>query len=233
MLGFKTKKGTILNHWIAFADGFYHPPQDFYVALEKAIADRKLPGLEIGRCEFGEGGMISDRRLYFRMLRERLAFDTCAAPFGNTYFFSCRAVELLVKVRLWHIVVVLLFWGLIWFPLDRLLGPVYGSYAVAGLLLALFQVMRNTWNLGLADLDALLLRIPALGPIYERWFRPETYYRTDTRLVYLELVPKLVKELAEEVAGAKGIKLVRQYQLAPILGDLYKPLPVPTKPDAV
>ena len=32
-------------------------------------------------------------------------------------------------------------------------------------------------------------------------------------------------ELAEEITAAKGAKLVQQYQCAPVLGELYKPIP--------
>ena len=84
----------------------------------------------------------------------------------------------------------------------------------------------------LGDLDATLLKIPVVSPIYEKWFRvKDTYYREDTRMVYLDLVPKLVQMLAEEVTAAKGVKLVRQYQRAPVLGELYKPV-APSKPSA-
>ncbi|HTR42519.1 MAG TPA: hypothetical protein VMH87_12975, partial [Pseudomonadales bacterium] len=66
--------------------------------------------------------------------------------------------------------------------------------------------------------------------IYENWFRKETYYRLDARLAYLNIVPAIIKAIAEEFTGAKGIKLVRQYERAPIFGDLYKPVP-PRKPE--
>jgi hypothetical protein len=69
------------------------------------------------------------------------------------------------------------------------------------------------------------MKIPVVGPIYENIFRKDTYYRQDARLVYLKIVPDIVKELAEEVTGAKGIKLVKQFESAPILGELYKPIP--------
>ena len=69
-----------------------------------------------------------------------------------------------------------------------------------------------------------------IGPVYERLFRKETYYRKDTRLLYLSIVPEVVKRLAEEVSGAKGIKLGRQYEHAPILGELYKPVAGPNSP---
>ena len=41
-----------------------------------------------GPQEFAEAGSFSDQRLYLRLMRERLAITTCAAPFGNIFFFS-------------------------------------------------------------------------------------------------------------------------------------------------
>jgi hypothetical protein len=166
------------------------------------------------------------------MLRERLAFDLCAAPFGSTYFFSCRTVEIPAVVRLWHLLAIFSFFCLIFALLARPLGMLYAGIAVVTLVFALAQVMRNTWDLGLEQMDRLLTHTTMIGPIYERWFRPETYYRTDTRLAYLDLIPKLVKTVAEETTAAKGVKLSRQFQWAPILGDLYKPVggPGPSVP---
>jgi hypothetical protein len=232
MFGFKSKKGDVLNHWLGFVDGFSFPPQEFYAALEKQLHVRQVPGLEVSRVEWSEGGLLSDKRLYLRLLRERLAFDTCAAPFGTTYFFSCRTVDIPAAVRLWHLLAVLLFLGAVNSILMRFLGLYYSLIATAALVVAIAQVFRNATTVAFYDLDTLLIRTPALGPIYERWFRKETYYRTDTRLVYLELVPRLFRELAEETVGAKGAKFSRQYQWAPVLGELYKPLPPAAKADA-
>jgi hypothetical protein len=69
------------------------------------------------------------------------------------------------------------------------------------------------------------MKIPVVGPIYENWFRKETYYRQDTRLAYLNIVPAIIKHVAEDMSGAKGIKLVEQYERAPIFGELYKRVP--------
>jgi hypothetical protein len=86
--------------------------------------------------------------------------------------------------------------------------------------------LRNLVSLGLADLDTALLKIPLFGPVYERFFRKETYYREDTRLMYLTVVEGVVKRLVEEETSAKGAKLLTQYEYAPILGDLYRPGPL-------
>ena len=232
MFGFKSKKGDVLNHWIAFADGFSLPPHEFYAALEKQLQVRQIPGLELSRVEWSEGGLLSNKRLYLRLLRERLAFDACAAPFGTSYFFSCRAVNIRAVVRLWHLLVALLFFGAVDALLTRFLGFTYGLIATAALAVAIVQVFYNTSTLGLGNLDTLLIRTPVLGPIYERWFRKETYYRTDTRLFYLALVPKLFQELAEQMTGAKGVKLTNQYRWAPIFGELYKPVSPSAQADA-
>src|SRR5688572_4730610 len=93
MFGFRKKPAELLNHWIAFADGFQMAPSEFYEALEKELADRKMPEMEYSRVELAQGGLISENRVYLRMIRERFVFDVCAAPFGTGFFFSCRTAE--------------------------------------------------------------------------------------------------------------------------------------------
>ena len=230
IFGFKSKKDEVLDHWISFADGFTLPPQEFYSAVEKALADHKVPRLDVSRVDYAEGGLLSEKRVYLRMLRERLAFDLCAAPFGTTYFFSCRTVHSPPVVKLWHLLVVTILLSGVYMLLNYLLGFQYACIAMVGLVIAIAQVFQNAISLGLADLDNALMKIPAIGPVYESWFRKETYYRLDTRLVYLKLVPGLIKQVADEVTGAKVIKLTQQYERAPIFGELYKA--VPPKPKA-
>ena len=100
VFGFENKKGDLLDHWIAFLDNFNFSPQEFYAAIEKELQTRRIPGLTIAREEFAEGGLLSDRRIYLRLFRERLAIYACASPFGSGYFFSCRTVYVPALVRL-------------------------------------------------------------------------------------------------------------------------------------
>ncbi|MFM2293630.1 MAG: hypothetical protein RLZZ350_43 [Verrucomicrobiota bacterium] len=235
MFAFKSKQikkeDEVLNHWIASADDFALPPEEFYTAAEQAIAALKIPGLEISRKEYAEGGLLSDNRVYFRLIRERLAFDVCAAPFGTRYFFSCRTVYSPVVLKLWHVLMVIGWLAGIFYGLTKYLSLEMAGIALGSLVLALGLMFRNVVAAGLNDIDSLLLKIPALGPIYEHFFRKDTYYRQDTRLMYLDTVPAVIQGLADHFTGTKGVKLVRQYQIAPILGELYKPLP-PRKPEA-
>ncbi len=229
IFGFENKKGEVLDSWIAFHDTLNFPPQEFYAAIEAELQARKIPGLSIATEVFSEGGLLSDRRIYLRLFRERLAIYTCAAPFGVGYFFSCRVVYVPALVRLWHILAALLVFGVVGYLLIKPFGLAFAIVAMVSLMFALAGVLRNAAASAFADLDALLLKIPGLSTLYEDWFRADTYYRTDTRTIYLQRIPALVKELAEEITAAKGARLVQQYQFAPVFGELYKRVP-PTEP---
>jgi len=233
----KTKPGVnkdeVLNHWIGFAEPFSIAPSEFYVALQKKLTMRKIPGLTISNVDYPEGGLLSESRVYLRLIRERLAFDTCAAPFGTGYFFSCRSIYSPPILKLWHIIVILAVLYLLYVPLAKLLGMIYAGIAVFGLIITVGLVFRNAVASGLSDLDALLIKTPALGPVYERYFRKDTYYRQDARMFYLEAVTTIFKELAEEMTASKGVKLVRQFERAPIFGELYKPVRQASKEEAL
>lgn len=207
IFGFENKRGTLVNHWIVSAAELSLPPSEFYATLEKELSDRKFPSVEISRVEFAEGGLLSDQRLYLRFMRERLAVDICAAPFGTEYFFACRTTYIPALVRLWHIAAALAFFLAVERLLIVPLGVTFGLIALIALVFALVGVMRNAGSGAFADLDALLLKIPVVATIYEDWFRVDTYYRDDTRTLYLKLVPGIVQTVADEISAAKGVKL--------------------------
>jgi hypothetical protein len=203
---FEKKKGEVIDHWYALVPGFNTSGKEFYEAIEKELKQREAPGLEMFRVDFAEGGVLSQKREYLRMTRERLVFDICAAQFGTAFFFSCRFAEIPAVVKLWELLVLLIglcavgFWGLMIF--TRILGPV-GIILFPCFLVALIIVA-----------------------IYEAWIRKETYYRHDTRLMYCDTVNAVVKAQVEETTGVKGIKLIRFMENCPMLNELYKPNPV-------
>lgn len=218
----KKKDDGILKHSIVVAPNFNYPPKDFYDRVEAELKSKKLPGLSLSRVEYSEGGMLSDKRIYLRVIRERFIFDTCAAPFGSEFFFSYRSVYFPAKLKVWHVLFVIAFFLLVYWPLFRLYGEPYASISLLCVILAVAKVFENAVMSELSDLDALLLKIPAFGIIYEVFFRKDTYYREDTRLLYLEIIPRIVQGIIEEITAEKGVKL-NQFERAPILGDLYKP----------
>lgn len=225
VFGFENKRGEILDSWVYYADGFSYPPQEFYAAIDHEMVARKIPSMEISREEFGEGGLLSDKRIYLRLFRERLALYTCAAPFGTGYFFSFRAVYVPALVRLWHILALALFFGVLGSLLVRLLGFTFAVAALVALPFAVAAVFRNATAKGVGDLDALLLKIPVVATFYENWFREDTYYRVDTRTLYLQVLPQIIREHAEEVTAAKGAKLVLSGEEPPVPVELHRRQP--------
>jgi len=231
IFSFKSKDDQVKNHWVAFAPDFSLSPNEFYEAIEKQLADRKIPGLEISRVDYTQGGLLSNKRTYLRLIREQLAFDICAAPFGRDFFFSCRTIFSVPMLNVWHVLLALIFFCAIYAALLKPLGILFGGVAVAGLLLAIVIMFRNAVKEEFAFLDTLLLQIPVVAQLYWVLFRRDTYYREDTRMMYMEVVPKIIQAHLDEVTAAKGVKLVRQYERAPVFGELYKPLP-PKPPEA-
>jgi len=230
VFGFKNNKGKVLDYKLSHAVGLNFPPQEFYAKVEQELATRKFPGMEVSRVPFAEGGLLSDQRVYLRLMRERLCIDTCAAPFGNVFFFSCRTVYVPALVRLSHILAAMIFFSVVERLLIIPLGATFATIAVIGLVFALAGVLRNASTGEFSDLDAILLKIPVVATIYEDWFRVETYYREDTRNLYLQLLPQFIQELAEEKCAAKGFKLEPHIKPQPPVSDLNKPLPPDKKP---
>ena len=233
VFGFENKKGDVLDYQMYHAPGLTLSPQEFYDKLEAEVAARKFPGLEITRQEFSEGGLLAKRRTYLQVMRERLAITTCAAPFGDVFFFSWRTVHIPALVRLWHILAVLFCLGTIGRLLIPPLGFDFALLATVTLLFALAAVLQNAATANRTDLDALLLKIPVVSTIYQDWFRVETYYREDTRNLYRQRLPQLIKELAEEACAAKGVTLEAEFEPRPKVADLNRPhLPQPQPPAA-
>jgi hypothetical protein len=231
MFGFKRKPAQdVLDHSWTLVRNFQTSTQEFYSAVERELIARQVPDLDISRVEFSEGGLLSAKRQYLRLTRDRLIFDICAAPFGTSYFFSWRIAELPPRVRLWELLVALIGMFTGWAVFVQLLGFFRGTFFM--LVGAGFTIwfLRNTVSLGLQEFDAELPNIPVIGPIYERFFRKETYYRQDTRLMYLATVPDVVKGHIEQITAAKGITLLKYHERKPILGELYRPTTTPLEP---
>jgi hypothetical protein len=68
--------------------GLEASPKEFYSNVEAAVKECVVPGLEVSRVDWKEGGILTADREYLRVSRGRLIFDICAAPFGNGFFFS-------------------------------------------------------------------------------------------------------------------------------------------------
>jgi len=198
-----------------FLEDFAISSDDFYDAIEAELGDRNIPDLTITRELFREGGLLSSKREYLRMRRERLVFDICAAPFGTSFFFSTRFTEIPVVLYVWQFLVVLGLLAGVGFLYWSMMGPTWGVAMFALNLAAVFLLLRNLAALQLHGLDDFLLQVPVFGILYEAWFRPETYYRIDTRTMYVETVKRIVERKIDEFTGEKGIQLVEIESMQP------------------
>jgi hypothetical protein len=224
----------VFDHWYTLVAGEHFSSAEFYERVEKELAAQKLPGLGVSRVDLSEGGPLSDKREYLRMQRERLRFDVCAAPVGVNYFFSYRFYALPAVVAPWEMFIFLLTLSTAFYLGSRFMGFFLGPVVLVALLLFLAWMMRSAVGLGLRDLDATLLRVPVVAPIYERYFRKDTYYRQDMRIAYGSIVSAIVRAEAERLTSANGVKLLRSLAYSPLFDGLYKPrtLSQPSEPAA-
>jgi hypothetical protein len=219
------RKILVQEHWYVPLLDFRISTQEFYAAIEEELAERKVPDLEISRVVFAEGGILSAQRQYLRLRRERLVFDICSAPFGTSWFFSLRGSVIPRRLTLWQFAITLAAIGslllLYWYNFGLVIGTVALGASVFAVCLLLYFGNQSS------GLDDALMQLPLIGALYEAFFRRETYYREDTRLMYLDIVGRIVRHQMEEftrLAGVKSLELKECYACRPKerVGELTK-----------
>ncbi|MEI6534053.1 MAG: hypothetical protein WCN98_01845, partial [Verrucomicrobiaceae bacterium] len=63
----RRKNPDLIDYKTKLIDGMDSSPEEFYSAIESDLVQRQVPGLEITREEFAEGGLLSTKRIYLRM----------------------------------------------------------------------------------------------------------------------------------------------------------------------
>ena len=81
-------------------------------------------------------------------------------------------------------------------------------------MLWLFGVIMNEEKEGWDD---SIVAIPILGPIYERIFRPETYYKVDTVMMFQQSVHNAVLEAVDQMTSTKGARALSELERKPAL----------------
>ncbi|MBI1769653.1 MAG: hypothetical protein HYR67_14895 [Bacteroidetes bacterium] len=81
-----------------------------------------------------------------------------------------------------------------------------------------------SWWLGetTSDFWNFIIKIPLVGPALLRTFRPETYYRLDTALMFQESTHAAVLEVLDSITQTKGVRALTELERKPIMNDLFK-----------
>ncbi len=213
---------SVKSHWSKLVEGLQASPQEFYASVEEAVRSRQIPGAEISRVDWHEGGILTAKREYLRVMRGRAMFDICGAPFGNGFFFSW-----------WHAVPIspygplalaaLIFLGLVGIPVAfKSLGFVKGMLLVFVGVPFLFWLFVQFMKDQREGWDDPLVAMPVLGPIYESFFRPRTYYKIDTDLMFEAAVSAAVSDVVDQMTTAKGLRALTELERKPIMRDFFK-----------
>lgn len=212
----------VFSHWHQLFEGFNTSSLDFYAELEGAIAARQIPEVSISRVTWSESGFFSAKREYLRIARRGFKFDICAAPFGSGFFFSwwlVRIPRFLEGILLFVALLGLPFFSvfvlfvLTSFMLTLILSPFVfiGSWIGAGLFFRFVPAID----------DDLIVSTPLFGSFYERVFQPETYFNTDSRLMFQDTVHAAVLEVIGAVTSGQGVRLLSEAERLPQKGAPY------------
>jgi hypothetical protein len=218
------KDSNVISHWHHPIENFQTSPMEFYASVEQALQPRQIPDYAVSRIDWREGGVLTARREYLRVQRGKLAFDICAAPFGTGFFFSWWLTELPPTHGLLYAFLILVA-GLV------LLGICIQAFGFFGglfitiigfpLLIGLVGYFARRGNFGSEAEDAILA-IPFFGALYERIFKPTTYYKTDTALMFQSVVHSAVLEMIDPLLTAKGVRPLTELERKPMMREFYQ-----------
>jgi hypothetical protein len=217
------KDANVISHWHHPIENFNTSTMEFYAAVEQALQPRQIPDYSVSRIDWREGGILTARREYLRIRRGKLAFDLCAAPFGTGFFFSWWLAELPpTHALLWAFLILIGGLGIFGICVAKfgIAGIFLGPLVIVGLTFLLGYLLRDG-QLG-ADTEDAVLAIPFFGGLYERFFKPSTYYKFDTTLMFQSVVHTAVLEVVDQLMSAKGARPLTELERKPIMREFYQ-----------
>ena len=209
----------LLNDWNQLIEGMRFSTKDFYDRTEAALQGRSIPELEVSRVDIKEGGPMTPRREYLRLRRERLIFDICAMPFGSGFYVSEWFWR---QPRRMGLIALLILCALVAIGVTIATGPYNGVYRffvvrfgmerenVTRMLIyvpmvyAIIGVVVGVLWFGEA-LDGMMMRIPLIGYVYERWLRRVTYYREDRTAAFQAAAHNALCSVIDDICKTQGI----------------------------
>jgi hypothetical protein len=215
---------NVISHWHHPIENFQTSTMEFYAAVEQALVPKQIPDYAASRVDWKEGGLLSARREYLRVKRGKLIFDICAAPFGTGYFFSWWLAEVPPSGGLAFLFLITLG-GLFFLSLCiNALGVAAGMFwGVIGYIILLsgagYLIHQGQ---GGSDLEDRILDRPFFGSLYERLFKPSTYYKMDTAIMFQSMVHAAVLDVIDPLLQKKGVRALSELERKPIMRELYQ-----------
>ncbi len=228
----------VLAHWSKLVENFNTSSEDFYDAVVAALERRKIHDALTRHIQWGVGGVLSPNREYFRVEGSGFALDICAAPFGTGFFFSWWLIKRRPEWPSLHLIAFavaafLIYRGLLHFVpyVFRGIPPFSILWALQILFLNPFTLLALTflvlfWAIaiaargGIRDPEEVMLTIPILGWVYERWFAPVTFYRLDTAAMFRATTHAAVLEVIDDLTTQKGLRALAPEDRVPTLRGL-------------
>jgi len=211
---------TPISYWCTLFDDCVYSPKEFYESVERNLLRRQVPDLLRDYILLHEGTLFSKRRMYYQMRRERIVAEICAAPFGSGFFISSRLFDRRRHAFIFDYILALCILLATSVPIWRWFDSVAALVWFGVLFTTFWSLMRLATDIDFAWLDDKICEVPFLGPIYETWFHPNTYYRQDQHAMYREAVNRSVQEAVAELTAQKGLKPLSESQFRPVLPEL-------------
>jgi hypothetical protein len=197
-------------------------PQTVYQGIVEAVERLKIPGVKIGPVAIHEGSRFSPFRVYLQIRREFSEFLVCAAPVGESFFLTVRRIDRYPHVRWFHYLFAFWFLGGIPSAFGWFRGIDAGVILLALLVALIWSVMRFASKGASEWLSDHLHELPVLGPLYLRWFRPDTFYRQDLHAAFLALVDGAVKEAIQGLNAGQPFRPPIERQGGPLAKLLHE-----------
>lgn len=203
--------------------GVQFSAQMIYQAIIDEVSRLAIPGVQYGREILHESGPFSAYRAYLRIRREFSEYFVCAAPVGSGYFVSVRKIDRFPHVKWFHYLPVMMLLGLIFLVGLYFNGLLGGLIAMALLVSFGWSLCRYAAHGARSWLSEHLPELPVAGPLFMRWFRPDSYYRQDIHAAFLSLVDSAIRRVVEGLEPAPAVRPPAETLAGPIRTDLHRP----------
>jgi hypothetical protein len=212
---------SVFSHWSILVENLHASPLSFYEAIEAAVEHRQVPQTVRERVDHHEAGVLSAKRQYLRVTREKLTFDICAAPFGTGFFVSWWLAD--TKPTLGPIGRTLALFGML-VVVGMMVSGLGLVAGVAAIVVLLFGTMLVTGHLATNGeiSDDFLRSLPLIGRLYERLFKPDTYFRVDSTLMFQKALHNAVLEVLDELTTANGVRALTDSDRKPVMREFYQ-----------